>query len=1037
MKNQLPFDAVVFDLDGVITQTALVHSAAWKEMFDTYLKSRTERYNEPFKEFTHEEDYLKYVDGKPRYEGVKSFLNSRGIDIPFGSADDSPELESACGIGNLKNKFFNQILDRDGIKVYPSTVLLIKELKKLGVRIGVASSSKNCELVLETAGLSHLIETRVDGVISADLGLKGKPEPDIFTRAADNLGVKYNRTIIVEDAISGVQAAKKGNFGLVIGLAREENHNQLKINGADIVLSDLDEITIEDIKNWFNTGLIEDGWSIIYNNYLSENERSREALMSIGNGYFGTRGAMEESGINSINYPGTYMAGVYNRLVSKISGKDIENEDFVNVINWLPITFKINDEDWFDINKSNIIDIERRLDFKTGILYKVMTVSDYQNRITKIFTRRFASMANPNIAGIHYCINPVNYSGTITYKSELVGNHINDGVARYAELNQKHLAPVSSLGNDNLQLLTVKTTESNIFISSIAKLDILYNGEPMESIFNHISTDGAVSSTFSVNVEAGEYFGLMKTIVLKNHKLLDEKPGGNNFDFETEMKASKEAWTKIWQKIDIKIEGDRLSQKLIRMHLYHLMSGTSEHNTNIDFGIPARGLTGEAYRGHIFWDELYILPFYYLNFPDIAKSILMYRYRRLDEAKKNAKEYEFDGAMFPWQSGSDGREETQKFHFNPISGKWGDDHSSLQRHVSLAIAYNIIQYYKFTDDKEFMSNYGLEMLLEINKFWLSKCKFDKNTSKYIIDKVMGPDEFHEGYPGDSEGGIKNNAYTNIMTLWMAEETKLIYNSLNHNDIKKIENAVGFNKSIFEKWEDISKNLFLEISEEGIIAQYEGYFDLKELDLDYYRNKYGNVHRMDRILKAEGLSPDDFKVAKQADCLMTFYNLENDKITSIINKLGYNLPNDYIQKNLDYYLKRTSHGSTLSRVVHAYLANQLSNYSFSWEMYNQALNSDYNDIQGGTTAEGIHTGVMAGTIWILISTFAGIKFGDIISINPQIPSHWSRIEFQITYKNILYKFKINSSEIQITSDKNASISYKNIIYYLIKNTPKTI
>jgi beta-phosphoglucomutase family hydrolase len=1026
MTQNLPFDAVVFDLDGVITQTAKVHSVAWKEMFDHYLKQREEKYNEPFKAFTHEGDYLTYVDGKPRYQGVQSFLESRGIDIPYGDPEDSPEMETACGIGNLKNKYFNEILQRDGIEVYPSTVDLIHQLKEMGVKVGVASSSKNCELVLNRVNLSPLVETRVDGVVSAKLGLKGKPEADIFTTAADNLGVTYHRTIVVEDAISGVQAGAKGNFGLVLGLAREDNHRELKINGADIVVSDISELDLDDLIDWFENGLVEDGWSLTYNDYIPEKERSREALLSVGNGYYGTRGSMEEQGINEINYPGTYMSGVFNRLVSKVADREIENEDFVNTINWLPITFKIDNGPWLDMNNTKLIEIERKLDFKSGVLYKVMTVSDDEGRITKIYTRRFASMNNPNIGGIHYCLSPTNYSATITYKSTLSGNHINAGVKRYGELNQQHLEAVKEEGFDQGQFLQVKTTQSQIYISAMAKLEVLYNGEPMEAIFDHDLQEAKTDSTFAVELEIGEYLGLMKTVYMKNSHDLNEIPAFDELyglmnGFEEEMKASEKRWSEIWNKIDIQISGDRLTQKLIRMHQYHLMSGTSEHNKEIDFGIPARGLTGEAYRGHIFWDELYILPFYFIHYPEVAKSILMYRYRRLDKARAYAKEHGYQGAMFPWQSGSDGREETQKFHYNPISGKWGDDRSSLQRHVSLAIAYNIIQYYKFTEDKQFMLNHGMEMLLEIGRFWQSKTSYCENCSKYIIDKVMGPDEFHEAYPGSEEGGLKNNAYTNLMTVWMWDEIQDICKVLPTEKLDKLFTQLSFDTASFEKWNTISSKLKLEISDDSIIAQHEGYFDLKELDWDYYKNKYADIHRMDRVLKAEGESPDAYKVAKQADMLMTFYNLDNEKVTQILEQMGYSLAPDYIERNLDYYLQRTSHGSTLSRVVHAYLASQLHRFDLSWKMYHEAVNSDYNDIQGGTTAEGIHTGVMAGTIWILLSTFAGLSFEKKLSINPMLPAHWTKLSFSITYKGVEYDFKLSKDEIELESSAHTNVT----------------
>jgi beta-phosphoglucomutase family hydrolase len=251
----LNFDAAIFDMDGVVTKTAAVHSLAWKKMFDEYLHCREKEYNEPFREFTHADDYLSFVDGRPRYKGVETFLKSRGINIPFGEPKDEPGKETVCGLGNRKNEFFNKVLEEEGVGVYDSTITLIKELLERGVKVGVATSSKNCVLILKKAGITNLFETRVDGVVSAELGLKGKPEPDIFTTASDNLGVEYQRAIVVEDAVSGVQAGFKGEFGLVIGVARENNVHELKTNGADFVVEDLSEINVDDINQLIGSKL--------------------------------------------------------------------------------------------------------------------------------------------------------------------------------------------------------------------------------------------------------------------------------------------------------------------------------------------------------------------------------------------------------------------------------------------------------------------------------------------------------------------------------------------------------------------------------------------------------------------------------------------------------------------------------------------------------------------------------------------------------------------------------------------------------------
>jgi len=250
--GSLSFDAVIFDLDGVITRTASVHAEAWKKIFDGYLKMREKRDGEPFKEFTHQEDYLQYVDGKPRYNGVNSFLKSRGITLPMGDPTDSAEMETVCGIGNKKNQVFHDIVESEGVEVYQSTIDFIHELKKHDIRIGCASSSKNCEVILKSAAIDHLFEVRIDGVVSVDMGLKGKPEGDIFVTAARKIGASPYRSVVVEDAKSGVQAGRNGGFGLVIGLAREKNASKLMRNGADVVVRDIEFLSLDWVEKWFH-----------------------------------------------------------------------------------------------------------------------------------------------------------------------------------------------------------------------------------------------------------------------------------------------------------------------------------------------------------------------------------------------------------------------------------------------------------------------------------------------------------------------------------------------------------------------------------------------------------------------------------------------------------------------------------------------------------------------------------------------------------------------------------------------------------------
>lgn len=249
MHQNRHFDAVIFDLDGVVTDTAAVHARAWKRLFDEYLRLRERRDGEGFREFDEHTDYLGYVDGKPRYDGVRSFLRSRGISIAEGSPGDGPGLETVHGLGNCKDRYFEEVMRREGVRVFEGTVSLIRELRAAGIATAIVSSSRHCAEVLERAGLAALFDARVDGEVSAELGLAGKPAPDIFLESAAMLDVPPSRAVVVEDAIAGVQAGRRGRFALVIGVDRHGRPALLADNGADVVVPDLSELTIEEIDH--------------------------------------------------------------------------------------------------------------------------------------------------------------------------------------------------------------------------------------------------------------------------------------------------------------------------------------------------------------------------------------------------------------------------------------------------------------------------------------------------------------------------------------------------------------------------------------------------------------------------------------------------------------------------------------------------------------------------------------------------------------------------------------------------------------------
>ena len=239
------YDGVIFDLDGVITKTAEVHAKAWKRLFDEYLEENAKGDWKPFDD----EDYRRYVDGKPRYEGVRSFLESRGIDLPYGSPDDEPEKETVSGLGNRKNRYFNALIEQDGVDVFEPAVRLLRQLRSAGFKTAVVSSSKNCAAVLKVAGISDLFDNKTDGVDAEEMDLEGKPSPDIFLVAAERLKVKPERAVVLEDALSGVKAGKKGGFALVIGVDRTGHGEDLKKEGADVVLTDLSAVKVKNASS--------------------------------------------------------------------------------------------------------------------------------------------------------------------------------------------------------------------------------------------------------------------------------------------------------------------------------------------------------------------------------------------------------------------------------------------------------------------------------------------------------------------------------------------------------------------------------------------------------------------------------------------------------------------------------------------------------------------------------------------------------------------------------------------------------------------
>jgi len=749
-------------------------------------------------------------------------------------------------------------------------------------------------------------------------------------------------------------------------------------------------------------------WKLVYENFVPAKENLRESLCALGNGYFGTRGASPESVASRIHYPGTYIAGVYNKLSTDIAGKTVTNEAFVNCPNWLPLTFRIENDDWIVPSSCKILFYFQQLDIHGGVLSRTVRFREKRGYTFTVETERIVHMGDPHLAALRYVITPEDYEGPLTIRSGLDGTVENKGVARYRQLNSKHLK-VHAAGKigTNIIFLSVLTSQSKIMISEAAKTRIFTHGKELHAKSRiDIKKKKAVYQDFTLRVHKNKSYEVEKIVSLytsrdrswKNPRSASIRAVRYSPRFDKLLEGHKEEWVSLWKRFDINIKGDATFRKILRLHTFHLLQSASFHNVNIDAGLPARGLHGEAYRGHIFWDQLFAMPFYLTRAPEIARALILYRYRRLSRARKNAKEAGFKGAMFPWQSSAEGDEQTQSIHLNPMSGKWDADHSFIQRHVSFAVAHNVWQYWQSTDDNNFLIKYGAEILLSISQFASSLVRYSARDGRYHTEGLMGPDEFHEKLPWAPKPGLRDNAYTNILIVATLLNTFKVLRALPAGAKRRLLERLGIDHEELARWEDITRNMNIIINKDGIISQFDGYFKLKEINFDEYRKKYGNVHRMDRILKAEGKTPNDYKVAKQADTLMMFYIFSLPEIRNIFSKLGYHFDREVFRKNYEYYIKRTSHGSTLSKVVHCYLAHILHRDNETWQWYLDVLKSDIYDTQGGTTPEGIHTGVMGGSIDIAIKSFCGIQFpDDRINLYPRLPKNWRRVRLRFLYK----------------------------------------
>ncbi|WP_442211649.1 HAD-IA family hydrolase [Specibacter sp. RAF43] len=998
---------MIFDLDGVLSDSAKIHAAAWKDVFDAVLPHLPNADTAPFDEAR---DYPGYVEGRPGMDGIREFLASRGAGVPEGTdTDDATEL-TVHGLAALQQRRFTEQLTGRGVHALPGVKSLLRRLHADNVHTAVVTSSRNGRHVLESTGLARLVSVLVDGTDAARLSLPGKPSPAMFLQAARQLQTHPAATMVVDASTSGVRAAAAGRFGLVVGVCTVDHAERLRAAGATVLvasLSGLDWATVEiPVPARRPTPPAPDPWSLLSHGFDPAHEGRWETMFTLGNGYWATRGSQPGSTQDGVHCPGTYFAGVYNRRVTTLGHTEVESEHLVNAPDWTYLAVYGPGGEAYSVGSSLLVDHTRRLDLRRGILSIDDTYVDAAGRAVSTAMRRLQSQADPHLAAMQTRLVAGNWSGTIAICSAINTAVANRNAAGDAMLAGGHLLPptVSRPGTDAV-LVEAQTSQSRLTVALASQTRVLdRHGHAVPHTSRFVSDGGLFGHEITLSLTAGEPVIIEKIVAAATSRdpalstagldaagRLARAPG-----FAELQGEHVRAWQGLWSRFAVELPADTGAALAMNLNTFHVLQSVPT-GVELDAGIPARGLHGEGYRGHIFWDELFVYPMLTLRRPALTRSLLMYRYRRLGQARAAASAAGLKGAMFPWQSGSSGRDETPAQLFNTLDGRWMPDNSHLQVHVGLAVAYSVWQYYQATADDGFLAQYGAEMLVEVARFFAGLATYDPTGDRFDISGVMGPDEFHDAYPDGPGTGLRNNSYTNVLTSWVlsrADEAMAVLAGLDTPDGAALWAPAA---QELRDWDHISRRLRVHFHADGIISQFDGYEALADFDWKAYRDRYGDLGRLDLILQAEGDSTNRYQISKQADVLMLFYLFSAEELRAIFERLGYALPAALVRRTVSYFLARTSHGSTLSRLAHSWVLAR-SDREKSWSLFNQALECDLADSHGGTTREGVHLGAMAGTVDMAIRCYGGVETRqDELLIHPRLPAELPRVVFQLSYR----------------------------------------
>lgn len=749
-------------------------------------------------------------------------------------------------------------------------------------------------------------------------------------------------------------------------------------------------------------------WNIVQDRYDRKDKKKYETQFTLGNGYKGLRGVLEFSKPGEC---GNLVAGIFDKSKAQVT-------EIVNLQN--PLVFNIYiDDELIDLDICEIINFKRSMNMKQGVLYTEVTVKTNKGKQLKISAERFVSRSNVHRWAARYSIVPINFSGKLFVENIIDGSMTNNTSDPFQMV--KHFNVIEAYNICPGIALRTKTKDKG---TEVIEASTLISGGSDGNFFK-----GCKYGEFGEKVRE-----IYEAYVVQNKEYVIEKFGvtyttrdceadifqmaKQEMDtfikdgYQSEKEAHIQKWNSIWNNIDIEISGDDEAQVSIRFNLFHLAAAAYDEDERVS--VAAKGLHGEGYKGHIFWDtETFMLPFFIYSQPSVAKALLMYRYNTLAGARENARGNGYKGAQFPWESADDGTEVTPKWGFdydgNPVRIWTGDE----EFHINSDITYGIWQYFRVTGDEAFLKDYGLEIFLDTSKFWQSRVEYNSQKDRYEINRVIGPDEFHEH--------VNNNVYTNYLAKWSIKKTLGLIEWIRKEDkliLNKLFNKLCITEEDIQQWNTIQEKMFIPRSKDGrLIEQFEGYFSLPDVEVTD-RDENG----MPLWPELNGIKFQDTQLIKQADVVM------------LMLMLGDEIDENAKIDNYSYYEKRTMHKSSLSPSMYSIMGLNVGDTKNAYRYFIKTVMTDLNDNQGNTDL-GLHAASAGGSWQSAIFGFGGVKIDNngVLSINPWIPEKWEKMNFNLLWKGAKVGITVTQKDITIESVEDLQIKINNNLYTLEKNS----